>query len=128
MKHYRDVLSNFVATDFGDAIPTKAVGSDEALREDLRAVMKSDAKYFNLCVGLILLLFLGAVILVLTNLNSPERITVVFGVTGISFAALLKQMTGLWREKAHSEIAYTLASKLPPEDLKAVIILLLQGT
>jgi hypothetical protein len=36
-------------------------------------------------------------------------------------------MTSLWREKSHAEVAYNLALKLPPEDLKSVISVLLAG-
>jgi hypothetical protein len=126
MRRYRSALSEFVKTDFGDTA-SGVVQREEALREDLRRIIKSDTKYFNICVLMVLLLFIGAVLLVLANLKSPEVITAIFGVTGVSFAALLKQMVSLWREKAHSEAAYALATKLPPEDLKVVISILLQA-
>ena len=126
MKRYRSALSEFVKADFGDT-PARVEARDEALREDLKLIIKSDTKYFDLCVLMVLLLFIGSVVLVLVNLNSPARITAIFGVTGLSFAALIKQMVSLWREKAHSEAAYALAAKLPAEDLKGVIAILLQS-
>jgi hypothetical protein len=126
MKRYRSALSEFAKADLGD-ISDRVEARDKALREDLRKIIKSDTRYFNICVLMVLLLFIGSVVLVLVNLNSPERITAIFGVTGISFAWLIKQMVSLWREKAHSEASYALAAKLPPEDLKAVISILLQA-
>jgi hypothetical protein len=125
MTRLNDALRKFIATDFGDAIaPTTS--ADEGLREDLRNVMKTNSTYANIYVGMILLLFLGAFVLVVMNLKDPTRISVIFGITGISFAALMKQMMGLWREKERTAAAYALAAKLPPEDLKSIITILLQ--
>jgi hypothetical protein len=126
MKRYRSALSEFVKADFGDTA-SYVEARDEALREDLHQIIKSNTRYFNLCVLMVLLLFVGSVVLVLVNLNSPARVTAIFGVTGLSFAALIKQMVSLWREKAHSEAAYALAARLPAEDLKGVITILLQA-
>jgi len=127
MKSYQDALSRFMATDFGGGAEERADDADATLRQDIHGVMQSDAKYFNLCVGVLVVLFLGAVALVLFNLDHPGNITAVFAATGVSFTFLLKQMIGLWREKSHAEVAYTLALKLPPQDLKAVIAILLAG-
>jgi len=125
MKNYRDALSRFIRTDFGGGAEQKPEEADGVLRQDIRNVISSDTKYFNLCIGILILLFIGAVSLVLFNLSHPGNVTAIFSATGISFAFLLKQMTALWREKSHAEVAYSLATKLPPEDLKAIISILL---
>jgi hypothetical protein len=127
MKNYRDALTRFLATDFGGGSEQRTEEADTALRQDIHKVIESDTKYFNLCVGILVVLFLGAVALVLFNLGHPVNITAIFSATGLSFAFLLKQIIGLWREKSHAEVAYSLAMKLPPEDLKAVISILLAG-
>jgi hypothetical protein len=125
MKNYRDTLSQFLATDFGEGAGHRTADADARLREDIHNVIQSDVKYFNVCAGMLVLLFIGAISLVLFNLSHPGNVTAIFSATGVSFAFLLKQMTGLWREKSHAEVAYSLATKLPPEDLKAVISILL---
>jgi hypothetical protein len=112
MKNYRDALSRFIATDFGGAAAPRAEAADATLRQDIHNVIQSDAKYFNLCVGMLILLFVGAISLVLLNLSHPGNVTAIFSATGISFAFLLKQMTALWREKSHAEVAYNLATRL----------------
>jgi hypothetical protein len=127
MKNYRDALSRFMATDFGGGAELKAEDADAILRQDIHNVIQSDSKYFNLCIGMLVLLFIGAISLVLFNLSHPGNVTAIFSATGVSFAFLLKQMTALWREKSHAEVAYSLAIRLPPEDLKAVISVLLAG-
>ena len=127
MKNYRDALSRFAATDLGGGAedhPQKA-SAEEVLRKDILDVMRSDTKYFNLCVAILIVLFIGSILVVLINLNHPATITAIFAATGISYGYLLNQITGLWREKSHAEVAYTLARNLPPQDLKAVISVLL---
>jgi hypothetical protein len=127
MRNYRDALSRFMATDFGGGADERTEDADATLRQDIHAVIQSDNKYFNLCVGVLVLLFLLAIALVLFNLSHPANVTAIFSATGLSFGFLLKQMTSLWREKSHAEVAYNLALKLPPEDLKSVISVLLAG-
>jgi cytochrome c biogenesis factor len=127
MKNYRDALSRFLATDFGGGADQRTEDPDATLRQDIHAVIQADTKYFNLCVGILVLLFVLAIALVFLNLRHPANVTAIFSVTGLSFAFLLKQMTGLWREKSHAEVAYSLAVRLPPQDLKAVISVLLAG-
>jgi D-alanyl-lipoteichoic acid acyltransferase DltB (MBOAT superfamily) len=116
-----------MATDFGGGAELKAEDADAILRQDIHNVIQSDSKYFNLCIGMLVLLFIVAISLVLFNLSHPGNVTAIFSATGVSFAFLLKQMTALWREKSHAEVAYSLAIRLPPEDLKAVISVLLAG-
>ncbi len=109
----------------GDSPAEDLQSSDEKLRVDLAKINKSDQLYFNICVGMVVFFFAGAFALVISNLNNPMAIKTIFAVTGISFAGLIKQMIALWREKVHTEIAATLAKQLPPQDLKAIVSLLL---
>ena len=127
MKSYRDALSRFLATDFGGGSEETSHDPDALLRQDIRDVMRSDTKYFNLCVGVLVVLFLLALSLVLANLSHPVNITAILSATGLSFGFIFKQMIGLWREKSHAEVAYSLAVRLPPQDLKAIAVLLADG-
>ena len=126
MKTYQAVLERFAAIDFGRAAaPRNSEAQQETLRSEVRAVIQSDTKYFNLCIAFLVMLFIGSTILVLCNLSRPASITAISSATGISYAFLLKQAIGLWREKSHAEVGYVLATKLPAEDLKAVVLVLL---
>jgi hypothetical protein len=125
MEDYRRVLKRFVATDFGGGSDERSTTADNLLRQDIQNVIRSDEKYFKLCVIIVLLLFVGSVVITVMNLGKPLYISGIFSATGISYAFLLRQMIGLWREKSKAEVAYNLAMKLPPEDLKAVISILL---
>jgi hypothetical protein len=125
MKSYRDALSRFLATDFGGGSEETPENAEALLRQDIREVMRSDTKYFNLCVGVLVVLFVLALTVVLFNLNHPASITAILSATGLSFGFILKEMIGLWREKSHAEVGYSLAVRLPPQDLKAVISVLL---
>jgi hypothetical protein len=125
MKDYRHSLKRFVATDFGGGADERSATAYSTLRQDIQNVIQSDEKYFKLCVIIVLLLFFGSLVLTLVNLGKPTYITGIFSATGISYSFLLKQMISLWREKSKAEVAYNLAIKLPLEDLKSVISILL---
>jgi hypothetical protein len=127
VKRYQEALKKYVATGLGDAVELNSNGKDDALLKNLRDVMNDDTKYFNICVGSVLSLFIGAFVLISFSLKAPERIPVIFGATGISIAPLIKQMIGLWREKSHAQAAYILATKLPAQELKSIVRILLQG-
>jgi hypothetical protein len=127
MRSFRNILNDFVQPHFADATPAEIRTAQDKLRADLQGVIKNDRMYFNICFGIVVVLFLGSIAFVLGNLSHPKEVTLAFGLTGLSCAALLKQIIALWREQCHAEVAFVLASMLPPEDLKAVISILLRA-
>lgn len=133
MKSYFEVLRNYARTPFGEAVAAEgtsaapAVSSAEELRADLKGISKRDAKYFNVCAGMVTLLFAGAFVFVVTNLHNPNTVKLVFAITGVSFGGLITQMIALWKEKVHSDMVLLLAGKLPPDELKTIIGTLLSG-
>jgi hypothetical protein len=125
LTRYREALQRFVQVDFGDDTLLPDKEEEARLRDDLKEVIRSDTRYFNIFLFVLLILFVGSIWFVLANRDHPAIISSVFGVTGLSSAAILNKAFDLQRERTHSEAAYLLAARLPVKDLKAVVIVLL---
>jgi hypothetical protein len=99
----------------------------EALRQDLRRIITSNEAYFRICVGFLVILFVGACIFVYKSLSDPNHIAAVFAGTGVSVMGAVTQMIRLWKEKVNSDLLLTLAGTLSPSDLKKVVDVLLKS-
>lgn len=121
------ILWKFAKPHFDAVVnPEELEESKTVLRTDLASQIRSEELSFWLCCGMVLLLFIGAFVLVLLHLGQPNYVATIFGVTGISFTALIHQMIALWRERARMILVQRLADSLPAKDLKPIILLLLK--
>jgi len=91
------------------------------LTDRLRAVMRSNTAYFNICVGLVVTLFVASVIVVVTNLRSPTLITAALGGFGIGALGLVSMMLQRWREKVAAEVLLELAIWFQGDQLKLIV-------
>jgi hypothetical protein len=120
------ILWKFAEPHFDAVVnPERLEESRNVLRAELSSQIRSQQVTFWICCGMVLLLFIGSFVLVLLHLGEPSFVTVVFGVTGISFTALIRQMIALWRESSRMTLIQRLADSLPAKDLKAIILVLL---
>lgn len=87
------------------------------LQSEVSQVAKQNAVYFQICFALLIVLFVACCVLVLAFLNQPSRAGAVFGVTGVSFLGVIRQMLKLWKQKLASDLTLALASTLPPSQL-----------
>jgi multisubunit Na+/H+ antiporter MnhF subunit len=128
----KEVLLSFKpdAPDFGEKTPdarrVKTDGADQ-LRRDLQRVSAANKNYFSICVGLLLVLFAGAFVLVVRSLDKPAEIAGIFGATGISLLGIVTQMARLWRQKVNTDMMLVLASNMRPADFKAVVEIVLRS-
>jgi hypothetical protein len=91
------------------------------LSDRLRGVMRSNTAYFNLCIGLVVTLFVASVIVVVTNLQSPTLITAALGGFGIGALGLVGMMLQRWREKVAAEVLLELAVWFQGDQLRLIV-------
>lgn len=91
------------------------------LCDRLRGVMRSNTAYFNVCVGLVVTLFIASVVVVVTHLNSPTLITAALGGFGIGALGLVGMMLQRWREKVAAEVLLELAVWFQGDQLKLIV-------
>lgn len=128
----KEVLSRYAGSGphFGDAIEgaeSAAPASNEALSDDLKAISEKDQVYLFICVGMVLMVFLGACILTVKYLSNPSVITGIFAASGISITGLVVQMMKFWKEKVNSDTVLVLARNLSPQDTRGIIEILLRS-
>ena len=100
----------------------KNVLQRDQLRQDLQVVSDKNKFIFFLGVGMILVLFVAALILVWLWRDRPQLITGVFAATGISTTGLIATMFSHWKEKVRIEMLLALLSGTDDvETIKTVI-------
>jgi hypothetical protein len=99
----------------------------EQLRNDLREISESANRYFLICVGMVLILFAGACVLVILRAGHPAEITGIFGATGISFYGIFRQMLRLWKEKVNTDVWLAVSATLDTADLRKMAQALLKA-
>jgi hypothetical protein len=97
------------------------LAAQDRLVADLALVQSHSDKYFQLCIAMTAILFLGGCLLVFANRNNVQAITALFAATGVSLTALASLMFKFWKGKVFSGTILVLVRNLPPEDLREVI-------
>ncbi|WP_321796838.1 hypothetical protein [Caballeronia sp. J97] len=95
--------------------------AQERLVADLAVVQSRSDKYFHMCIGMTVVLFVGGCVLVFAHRDNVAAITALFTATGVSLTALASLMFKFWRGKLFSGTILVLVRNLPPEDLSEVI-------
>lgn len=78
------------------------------------------------CVAFLVIIFAGSFYLIVRFLDKPKDAAAVFGVTGVSFAGLVAQMSNLWKKKVTSDMLLVLAGQLQPGAIKGIVDVLLR--
>jgi hypothetical protein len=130
MKKLRDVLQS-QAWHLGEAEPGAeafpSINRDQLI-SDLKSVISNNEVYFQVCIGLLLIVFLGSCVLLYVYRTKTLIMTGLFTATGISFAAIAPQMLSFWREKVRTDTVLILARQLSPGETLQMIQLLLANT
>jgi uncharacterized membrane protein YvbJ len=132
MNGLKEVLARYTGfgPHFGDAIEAPATvvqATNVDLSSDLKAISDKDRSYLLICVGMVLLIFLGVCVLTVKYLSDPAFVTKMFAASGISITGLVIQMMKFWKEKVNSDTVLVLARNLSPQDTRAIIEILLRS-
>jgi hypothetical protein len=98
----------------------------ERLKTDLQRLRKSKDWAFYICVGMVILAFLISISLVVTLFREPEKISILFGATGLTTAGLISVMRGIWKEKVAIELTIVLLENMRPESFESILPVILQ--
>lgn len=112
----------------GTASPEGAATQPTAdITRELQAVIAANQSYFAFYWVALVVVFLGTVVLAVIFRAEMGGMATVLGAGGVVQGGLVLQLAKVWREKARTEMAAILASRLPPPELKPIIELLLDG-
>jgi hypothetical protein len=123
-----DVLARYASSPhFGEKFAGQEPDHIEELRSDLKAVGDQNRVYFLICVGMIVLLFVGACVVTVRHIEDLTFLKEAFAVTGVSITWLALQMSRLWQEKVRSDTLLVLARNLPAKDIRGILEILLKN-
>jgi len=121
MLRVKDVVAEFVSSPDMGGPRTDTPEFARMLSDRLRAVLRSNTMYFNLCIGLVVVLFVASIVIVVTHLESPKLITAALGGFGIGSIGLVSLMLQRWREKLAAEVLLELAVWFQGDQLKMIV-------
>ena len=127
----RDVLASYSGSGphFGENLAGAETATDTTnnLSQDLKAVSDQNRAYFLVCVGMVLVIFVGACTVAVKYISDPTFVKQVFAATGVSITGLVLQMMKLWKEKVNSDMVLVLARNLSPTDVRSILEILLKA-
>lgn len=92
-----------------------------ALGNDLLAVSRTNQVYFAVCFAVVVLALIGAGIVTVRFMDSPQRIAALFAALGISITGLMAQMVSLWKQKVIADAILVLSRNLDEPQLKPML-------
>lgn len=99
----------------------------EALRSDLKILIRKNGRYFLIIFILLVILLLACIAVLGRYYNEPAKAVALLGASGISIPFVLRMMLRMWESKVKSEALLLLATALDEQSLRAVVLTLARG-
>ena len=96
--------------------------SREALAEDLKKVSRTNERYLNICVGMLIVLFLVSLVLILICRGQPAYLAAVSAFTGVSVFGCVQKMGELWREKSSTDIVLAMVAFYSDDEFNRFLV------
>jgi hypothetical protein len=127
MKSLKSVIQVYAAGSkkLGETTFTLNESEQANLREDLNKISLRNGKIFWVVLSMVLLLFILALLLVGFNQDKPDKIKLIFGITGVSIMGLIYYMTKIWKEKNYIDMTLILVRTLDKEMINSILTALL---
>lgn len=97
------------------------------LRNDLKAVVRSNRIYFNVLFGSLVAVMILILVLVAYFVREPKSAAAVIAASGVSLPFVLRLLVQLWQAKVQSEALITLSTHLEPALMRGVVKAFAQG-
>lgn len=122
MKSFKGVIARYAATKKlgGEEISRPATEKDQ-LREDLNNISKRNGTIFWVILIIIILLFALSLLFIAMNQDEPDKIKLIFGITGISVMGLIYYMVKIWKEKNYIDMTLILVRTLKEETVFSIL-------
>ena len=93
----------------------------DQLREDLNNISKRNGTIFWVILIIIILLFALSLLFIAMNQDEPDKIKLIFGITGISVMGLIYYMVKIWKEKNYIDMTLILVRTLKEETVFSIL-------
>lgn len=102
-------------------------GNGFSLSKELKVIQKNSQRFFYGAAAMCALIFLLILYLILTNQEDIAYVSAVYSIGGVGLAGLVTLMIKLAKAFTESNLTLVLASRLPTDDVRAVLNALLAG-
>ena len=126
MKRLQSVLSRYTSDSL--ILGPAPEFNVEGLTTELEKVSKKDQRSVWARLIIIAIIFFGLIWAVWHWHNDPQTISLVLAGSGVTISWLLKEVLGLWEEKAASELVLVLVVDLDTNHTKPIIKILSKKT
>jgi hypothetical protein len=128
MKNFNRIINKYADTKriLGKADSGLSNEQIENLRKDLLSISSKNKIYFLICVGMVVLAFLISLFLIIYYIKKPEKIQIVFSITGLSVMGLIIYMNKLWKDKVNSDMLLVLVGTLKKEMITTILVALIK--
>jgi len=136
MKRLQTILAKYAEgpeATLGDKGPLKREGKPplttpelDQLRSEMKTVVERNKIFFVITFSLVVVIFIGLCIFIVSSLNNPARIKEAMAAAGISIFGPISWMLKLWKEKVATDLILALVSNLRAEDIRLVLGILLR--
>ena len=113
MDSFERVLKSYLPRElpFGEGEPNIELNR-EGLKQSLQSLSNKNKGIFRISVGMVLALFVGAIILVVKFSDDTQTVTIILGSTGVSDGLLIGYKFKLWREKLRSDLTISILANV----------------
>ena len=98
----------------------------DQLRRDLLEVSRGNARYFAVCLSLVVALLVAAILIVVFNIGNPAAIKTTLSACGLSAAGLLAWAVRIAKAKQAAEMLAVLAAHVDGPTMKTIVTVLVR--
>lgn len=102
-------------------------GNGFDLSKELKTIRTDSKRFFYAAAVMCALIFLLIIYLILNNQKDIRYLTAIYSIGGVSLAGLVTLMIRLGKAYTESSLVLVLVSKLPTDDVRPVLNILLSG-
>jgi hypothetical protein len=126
MSALRRVVQRHVASPaLAGGTPGGAEFDRRALQRELERMRRSREIAFWICVGLLLILFVGLCLAAVAYREDPAKLSTLSTAMGVTLAGVVGGTIRLWEQKVKTDLVMSLASSLSEDSLKSALSALL---
>ncbi|HKV91282.1 MAG TPA: hypothetical protein VJW20_01905 [Candidatus Angelobacter sp.] len=109
-----------------EGTPPLAAREADQLRSEMRAILERNKIFFVIAFSLVVAVFIGLCIFIVSSLGDPAGIKKAMTAAGITIFGPIGWMLKLWKEKVATDLTLALVSNLKSEDIRPVLGILLR--
>ena len=125
MKRLESILAKYATPNLaGDQVKAAPPPDVPGLVGELRGLRRENEVYFMILVGMLVVVFVAALVLTFVFARHPEALAAVLGASGIGVGFAIRTMATLWKQKVLMGLIIVLIPNMKPTSQQKIIDLI----